>query len=118
MNEKGNAFYELFASRLRRTLQKAGLDLKKLQEVRLRSGRPLLLQYNGKECGVMQDGTLTDAAAQGICVSRAELNETLEYVSGYSMYAFDEEMKQGFLSVPGLVRTLAISEAFFCSVFV
>lgn len=101
MDSGENAFHELFASRLRMLLQKAGPDLKKLQEVRLRVGRPLLLQYDGKEYGLTKDGRLTAEGAQGIRVSRAELDETLEYVSGYSLYAFDEEMKQGFLTVPG-----------------
>ena len=101
MNSGENAFYEIFPSRLRQVLKSTGLDLKKLQEVRLRAGRPMLLQYGGQEHAVLPDGTLTDTAAQGICVSRAELGETLEYISGYSLYAFDEEMKQGFLTVPG-----------------
>ncbi len=101
MRGREDPFYGIFALRLREILHKADLDLEKLQEVRLRSGRPVLLQYGGREYSVMQDGTLTASAAEGICISGEELEETLEYVSGYSMYAFDEEMKQGFLTVPG-----------------
>ena len=34
-------------------------------------------------------------------VTREDLKETLEYVSGYSLYAYEDEIRQGFLSVQG-----------------
>lgn len=34
-------------------------------------------------------------------VTREDLKETLEYVSGYSLYAYEDEVRQGFLSVQG-----------------
>ena len=34
-------------------------------------------------------------------VTAEDLKETLEYVSGYSLYAYEEEVRQGFLSVQG-----------------
>lgn len=96
-----DAFYGIFAQRLREILQKCRMDLAKLQEVRLRTGRPVLLQYDGREYGILADGTLSGDVPHGICVTGRELEETMECVSGYSLYAFDEELKQGFLTVPG-----------------
>ena len=34
-------------------------------------------------------------------VSKEEIDELMEYVSSYSLYAFEEEMKQGFITVGG-----------------
>jgi len=34
-------------------------------------------------------------------VSRQELKETLEYMGSYSLYAFEEEIKQGFITIQG-----------------
>ena len=34
-------------------------------------------------------------------VTREDLKETLEYISGYSLYAYEDEIRQGFLSVQG-----------------
>lgn len=34
-------------------------------------------------------------------MTREDLKETLEYVSGYSLYAYEDEIRQGFLSVQG-----------------
>ena len=34
-------------------------------------------------------------------VTREDLKETLEYVSGYSLYAYEDEIRQGYMSVQG-----------------
>ena len=34
-------------------------------------------------------------------VEQEELRETMEYMSSYSLYAIEEEMKQGFLTIQG-----------------
>lgn len=94
-------FYGFLPGWLRTLLLTAELDSGCLQELRLRAGKPLLLQYKGREYGITGAGVLTGCAGESRVVSQEELAETLEYVSGYSMYAFDEEMKQGFLTVSG-----------------
>ncbi len=94
-------FYGIFARGIREILQKSGLDLSRLQEIRLRADRPLLLRYESLEYGVTPEGALTKRPECGVCVNSRELEETLEHVSGYSLYAFDEELKQGFLTIPG-----------------
>ena len=34
-------------------------------------------------------------------VTRQDLKETLEYISGYSLYACEDELRQGYISVQG-----------------
>ena len=34
-------------------------------------------------------------------VTREDLKETMEYVSGYSLYSYEDELRQGFLSCSG-----------------
>lgn len=94
-------FYGIFALRIREILRKSRLDLAKLQEIRLRAERPVLLRYENREWGVTAEGVRTERAEHGVCISRRELEETLEHISGYSLYAFDEELRQGFLTIPG-----------------
>lgn len=98
---KKDTVYALFPSEIRRIFEQAELDVEKLQEVRMRVERPLLLQYDGREYGITGEGELTERMEGSHVVSGQELREALEYVSGYSMYAFDEEMRQGFITVPG-----------------
>ena len=90
-----NQIQNLFASNVRQLLVDADLDYDKLYEIRLRVGRPLFLTYDGGECFLRQKDT------EPYLVTREDLKETLEYVSGYSLYAYEDEIRQGFLSVQG-----------------
>ena len=72
----------------------ANLDYDKIYEIRLRVGRPLFYTYDGGE------GFLTDQDGQYV-VTREDLKETMEYISGYSLYSYEDEMRQGFLTVQG-----------------
>ena len=84
----------LFAGNIRRLLVEADLDYDKIYEIRLRVGRPLFYTYDGGEGFLMDhDGTYV--------VTREDLKETMEYVSGYSLYSYEDELRQGFLSVQG-----------------
>ena len=92
---EANQIQNLFASNVRQLLVDADLDYDKLYEIRLRVGRPLFLTYDGGECFLRQKDT------EPYLVTREDLKETLEYVSGYSLYAYEDEIRQGFLSVQG-----------------
>lgn len=85
----------LFAGNIRRLLAEADLDYEKLYEIRLRAGRPLFLMYDGGECFLKRNGE------RPYVVTAEDLRQTLEYVSGYSLYAYEEELRQGYLSVQG-----------------
>ena len=86
---------DLFAGNVRKLLIEADLDYEKLYEIRMRAGRPLFLTYDGGECFLRGRGS------RPYLVTREDLQETLEYVSGYSLYAYEDEIRQGYLSVQG-----------------
>lgn len=85
----------LFSGNIRRLLLQADLDYEKLYEIRLRAGRPMFLIYDGGECFLRTRGQ------EPYLVTREDLKETLEYVSGYSLYAYEDELRQGYMSVQG-----------------
>lgn len=94
-------FYYLFSKKMRKMLTAAQLDLQQLQEIRLRIGQPVFLYYRGKEYVLTEEGRLDCDTAAGYRVQEEELKEMLESLSGYSLYAFEEELKAGYLTVPG-----------------
>lgn len=100
MKEK-DEFIKIFSMNIRNILQKVNTDLSGIQEIRLRAGQPLLITMNGKESFVTGDGRLTGKSGQGWQVSKREIAETLEYIASYSMYAYEDELKQGFLTIGG-----------------
>lgn len=66
-----------------------------LQEIRLRTDKPLLLIYGGRERIVcnQRDGPYI--------VTREDIREMLQYISNYSLYAYEQEMRQGFITIEG-----------------
>lgn len=86
---------------LRQRLQTGIPVFERLQELRFRVGRPLAAVYNGTDCWVAEDGTLTAGAEHAVRVSREMIREMLEYISSYSFYAFEEEVRGGFITIPG-----------------
>lgn len=79
----------IFPAKMQALIRGLGLSEENLQEIRLRAGRPLLALCAGREY------------RSGQAVSLDELQETLAYLSGYSLYAYEDEIRQGFLSLPG-----------------
>ena len=81
--------------RIRVMLEKEQLEYRYLQEVRLRIGKPLLCICDGKErmIGNQRDGPYI--------VTKEDVKEMLQYVSNYSLYAYEQEMKQGFITIEG-----------------
>lgn len=77
--------------RIRKLLEKNGINFAYLQEIRFRVGQPVILQYKNQELFFKEDNIFT----------REEMKETMEYISNFSMYAFENEMRQGFLTIPG-----------------
>ena len=92
---------KIFPLRLRGVLQAAVGDFEKLQEIRMRVQAPVLLIYDNREYFLGKTGKMEQNQNHSYLVSREEMCETLEYVGGYSLYAFEEEMKQGFITISG-----------------
>lgn len=93
------SFLHLFSVELRPILEK--LDLQNLQEIRLREQQPMLVVCSGEEYFVSEKGELTRTAQDVRKVTKRELQETMEYMANHSLYAFEEEIRQGFLTLPG-----------------
>lgn len=74
---------------IRRYIQGCGDETGDLQEIRLRIGKPLILTYRGKE------------KVEKYIVTENDIRELLDYISDYSLYAYEQEMKQGFVTIDG-----------------
>lgn len=97
-NMKQKQILCVLARPVRLLLEEAGLDFGKLQEIRMRIGRPLLLVYHNEEKILTQEKKIQTGKH---IVTKEEIRETLEYVSHYSLYAYEQEMRQGFITIEG-----------------
>ena len=87
--EKKDQILAVLPEKIRGILLNHGLDFEKIQEIRLREEQPLAVKKEGKE------ELFTHR------VTKEELRETMEYVSNYSLYAYENELRQGFLTIEG-----------------
>ncbi len=92
---------KIFPRNIKEIFLSSSLDFKRLQEIRLRINRPIIINYNNKEYYITKDGQLEKNGDRGYIVSRNEMRETMEFVSSYSLYAYEEEIKQGFITIQG-----------------
>lgn len=90
----------LFSSSIRVLLSRLSQDFGKLYEIRLRVEKPLILVYRGKEYFLGEQG-LTNNIRQAYQVTGEDIQESMEHIAGYSLYAYQEEIRQGFLTVSG-----------------
>lgn len=66
-----------------------GADLQALQEVRVRVGRPLIARINAREKVYPYNITGND------------IREIIERISGSSLYAFESQLREGYITLPG-----------------
>lgn len=99
--DKKEELIKIFSKDIRNILRRLTVDFQQVQEIRLRVQAPLLMICNNLEFYITPEGTLSKRADEAYLVSKQELKETLEYMSSYSLYAFEEELKQGFITIEG-----------------
>ena len=79
----------VITERLREMIGENPIKLNEIQEIRVRIGRPVMIYRNGEE---LQSGTVVD---------RVMVKELLGVCSRHSLYAFEDEMRQGFMTIEG-----------------
>ncbi|MGX4584679.1 stage III sporulation protein AA [Paenibacillus chitinolyticus] len=72
-----------------------------LEEIRVRQDRPLEIVFD-RRCAFVTPEGLTDAdASRAYRPSREECKSLLELLTRHSFYSFEEELKRGFITIPG-----------------
>ncbi len=80
----------IFPVDIRECLKRTSWD--GLEEIRIRLGWPIELIYDNRSCFL---------GNYDCTIDRQGLDEMLNYITGYSVYAMEEELKQGFVTLPG-----------------
>lgn len=92
---------KLFPANQRRFWSYVAEKEEMLQEIRLRLGRPVMVIIRGEEHLLSQSGQFTDKSAEAYITSKQDLEELLQHICNYSLYAFEDEIRQGFITVSG-----------------
>ncbi len=81
----------------------SGIDLlaQEYTELRFRSNGPVMLLQGKKESFLHKNGGICSDTTEAYYISPNEIREMMEYVSNFSVYAYEEELRQGFLTIQG-----------------
>lgn len=71
-----------------------------LEEIRLRQGRPLTLLGQKGELFLDEQGSPV-SPAEAYHPGRDDLERALQLISSASLYAFEQELRCGYLTIPG-----------------
>ena len=96
VNNKTNnleSIWKILPLRIRDPLSAQISDKDVLQEIRLRAGQKVLFYCDGQEH--------TLKTKENCMITPEEGQETIQYATGYSLYAYEQELKQGYITIEG-----------------
>ena len=86
---------------MRSKWEKVADQADRLQEIRLRVNVPTTVLIDNRELFVDAEGELSDRQPEDSANRAEELEAVLRHLCQYSVYAFADEIRQGFLTIQG-----------------
>ena len=87
---------------VKRLLEQLPAEIKQhLEEIRIRENRPLEIAYRGRSRFIHGDGSLHQEAANAFRPTAEQCRKLLERITNYSLYAMEEELRRGYITVSG-----------------
>jgi stage III sporulation protein AA len=100
--ETFNSILEYISPELSKKLWKIPDYIKKnAEEIRLRKEKPLMIFGGGTEYFLMNEGSVSKKEKGALITTHEDLVRTFQLISRYSVYAFEEEMRSGFITLKG-----------------
>lgn len=97
-----NDILPMLSQRVASIIVKAGLsNFEHLEEIRLRADKPLILQNYNKEWFIGKDGTFSENPFGSFIVKQSDIAISLELMSENSIYAYQDEIKNGYITIRG-----------------
>lgn len=103
---------KLFPIHMRERLQQADIDQDTLEEIRVRVGQPLMfLHGDGEYFFDVHIGKEVKTLDQAYCMSSRDVEEMIAFLCQYSLYAYEEQLRMGYLTLRGGHRVGVAGEA-------
>lgn len=99
--ERAQEILGLFPDYMRKSWSRTLDRCEELQEIRLRTDRPVLLSSGRREYFIGEDDLPAAQEKQAKRTDSRQMQDILNHICRYSLYAFTDELKQGYLTVPG-----------------
>ena len=98
---KETSIIQLFPNTYRELFGEVIKQEKRLQEIRMRAEKPILILKEGQEYYLTKHGFLSKEKSEAVTLGTRDLEVILNHICSYSLYAYEDEIRQGFLTVQG-----------------
>ncbi|HBY19944.1 MAG TPA: stage III sporulation protein AA [Clostridiales bacterium] len=92
-------------------MQRLSLDGKLLQEIRLRAYKPVIIYIDNEEFFLSVYGEITKDITSAMVTMPKDIADTLELMSEYSLYSYEEEIRNGYITIKGGHRVGVVGKA-------
>lgn len=75
--------------------------LEGLEEVRMRLDKPLMINCGSRDYMITPQGDITNSISEAYRVTKADCDMTLQLLSNYSIYAIEDELRNGYITLRG-----------------
>jgi len=91
--------------RIKRVVDRISPEMaSRLEELRINAGVPLMGVFSGFDRFICEDGTFTDKPETAFRVGREEVEELFYRLCEHSVYAYQEDIARGFITIKGGFR--------------
>lgn len=73
----------------------------RVNEIRLRIGKPIIVMEDSKEFFLKRNGEYTHYMEEAVESDKEMLDRIIQHICCYSLYAYEEELRQGYITVAG-----------------
>lgn len=97
-----DSIFTMLPRKLRSILQYIPSNIQlQLEEVRVREGRPLEVNYLGKYGYVTENSSITENPQFGYRPTQEDCLQFLDLLANHSLYTLEEELKRGYITIRG-----------------
>jgi len=92
----------IFPLHLREILKNIPFEENSLEEIRIRIGQPIIFHMNNEERFLKKDIKRFECGKEhAYCATKEDMKSMIKFISSYSLYAYEDEMKRGFITMQG-----------------
>ena len=96
---KDNVILSYLPKRIRKFMY--FIEWEELEEIRLRLGMPVMLQYRDGVFFLNDKGATVLVGDNLLTVTKQDINEALELISHSSLYAHENDIRNGYITISG-----------------
>ena len=93
--------YELFPGKLIDVFGCLEKHIDEMQEIRIRVNRPVTIRINGCEKIISKEGQVGRNLQEAFCPNEKDMENIVNHICHSSLYAYEEEIKRGYITVRG-----------------